>query len=115
MTIAMYPGRFDPVTNGHMDIVRRASQIFEGVVVGIADSKSTLFTTDERLHLFEEAIGRQATRLMAAPAPPTPPTAPTPSTPPPADPAASGARWSGRRRAATRWSCSSPLTASSRS
>lgn len=56
MTIAMYPGRFDPVTNGHMDIVRRASQIFEGVVVGVADSKSTLFTTDERLRLFEEAI-----------------------------------------------------------
>ena len=58
MTIAMYPGSFDPVTNGHMDIVRRASQIFETIIVGIgiADAKSTLFSTDERRALFEEAI-----------------------------------------------------------
>ena len=56
MTVAMYPGRFDPVTNGHMDIVRRAAEIFESVVVAVADSRSTLFTTDERKALFEEAI-----------------------------------------------------------
>jgi pantetheine-phosphate adenylyltransferase len=56
MTIAMYPGRFDPVTNGHMDIVRRAAEIFDGVIVGVADSKSALFSTEERRHLVEEAI-----------------------------------------------------------
>jgi pantetheine-phosphate adenylyltransferase len=56
MTVAMYPGRFDPVTNGHMDIVVRASEIFESVVVAVADSRSTLFTTDERRELFESAI-----------------------------------------------------------
>ncbi len=56
MTVAMYPGRFDPVTNGHMDIVVRASEIFESVVVAVADSRSTLFTPDERRELFESAI-----------------------------------------------------------
>jgi pantetheine-phosphate adenylyltransferase len=56
MTVAMYPGRFDPVTNGHMDIVVRASEIFESVVVAVADSRSTLFSTDERRDLFESAI-----------------------------------------------------------
>lgn len=56
MTVAMYPGRFDPVTNGHLDIVRRASQIYEGVVVAVANSSSTLFTTEERVALFSEAV-----------------------------------------------------------
>src|SRR5437763_16053481 len=56
MTVAMYPGRFDPVTNGHMDIVRRPAEIFVSVVVAVAGSRSTLFTTDERKALFEEAI-----------------------------------------------------------
>jgi pantetheine-phosphate adenylyltransferase len=56
MTVAMYPGRFDPVTNGHMDIVVRASEIFESVVVAVADSRSTLFSTEERRELFESAI-----------------------------------------------------------
>lgn len=56
MTVAMYPGRFDPVTNGHMDIVLRAAEIFESVIVAVAHSSSTLFTTDERRGLFEDAI-----------------------------------------------------------
>lgn len=56
MTVAMYPGRFDPVTNGHMDIVRRATEIFESVVVAVFETKSTLFTTEERISLFREAI-----------------------------------------------------------
>ena len=56
MTVAMYPGRFDPVTNGHMDIVSRAARMFDSVVVAVFETKSTLFTTDERIHLFEEAI-----------------------------------------------------------
>ncbi len=56
MTVAMYPGRFDPMTNGHMDIVRRAALIFENVVVAVVESKSTLFTTDERKNLVTEAL-----------------------------------------------------------
>ncbi len=56
MTVAMYPGRFDPVTNGHLDIVRRASKIYEAVVVSVAASRSTLFSTEERLALFSSAV-----------------------------------------------------------
>ena len=56
MTIAVYPGRFDPVTNGHLDIVRRAASIFGGVIVGVAHSRSTTFSTDERVALFREAV-----------------------------------------------------------
>ncbi len=56
MTIALYPGRFDPVTNGHLDIATRAAAVYERVIVGIADSKSTLFTTDERKDLFCRAV-----------------------------------------------------------
>jgi pantetheine-phosphate adenylyltransferase len=56
MVTAMYPGGFDPVTNGHLDIVDRASKIFEHVVVSVAQSRSGLFTTDERVQLFEQAV-----------------------------------------------------------
>jgi pantetheine-phosphate adenylyltransferase len=56
MTVAMYPGRFDPVTNGHLDIVRRAVSIYEGVIVAVAHSSSTLFTTEERVQLFKTAV-----------------------------------------------------------
>ena len=55
MTIAMYPGRFDPVTYGHLDILRRAAALYEQVVVAVAHSGSTLFTTNERVALFAEA------------------------------------------------------------
>jgi pantetheine-phosphate adenylyltransferase len=40
MTVAVYPGTFDPFTRGHEDLVRRASSIFDEVVVGVADSKN---------------------------------------------------------------------------
>jgi len=56
MTVAMYPGRFDPVTNGHLDIVSRSAQIFESVVVAVFETSSTLFTTEERISLFQQAI-----------------------------------------------------------
>ena len=39
MTVAVYPGTFDPMTNGHVDLVRRASRIFDRVVVGVAESR----------------------------------------------------------------------------
>ena len=55
MTIALFAGRFDPCTNGHQDIAIRASKMFDTLIVGIADSSSTLFSTDERVELFKEA------------------------------------------------------------
>ncbi len=55
---AIYPGTFDPITNGHTDIVARASRIFDRVVVAIAGStsKSTAFSTDERVELAKIAL-----------------------------------------------------------
>ena len=49
----MYPGSFDPVTNGHLDVIRRASRIADEVLVAVArnSEKSPLFTTDERIEL----------------------------------------------------------------
>ena len=55
MTVAMYPGRFDPVTLGHLDILTRAAAMWDEVVVGVAESSSTLFTTDERIEMFDLA------------------------------------------------------------
>lgn len=58
MTKAIYPGTFDPVTNGHLDIAARASSLFEEVIVCVYDtpSKTLLFTTQERVALFQEAV-----------------------------------------------------------
>lgn len=53
MATAIYPGTFDPVTNGHLDILRRACQIFDKVIVGVAPNanKSPLFSTEERIDM----------------------------------------------------------------
>ena len=53
MTVALYPGTFDPVTHGHLDIVRRGTRLFERVViaVGARVGKDMLFTTEERVAL----------------------------------------------------------------
>jgi len=59
LVIALYPGSFDPVTFGHMDIVTRASKIFETVYVAVVDtrsSKSLMFTTEERIEFCKEAL-----------------------------------------------------------
>lgn len=58
MTVALYPGTFDPVTNGHLDIVQRGTRLFERVViaVGARVGKDMLFTTDERVALLKEAV-----------------------------------------------------------
>ena len=53
------PGSYDPVTNGHLDIIRRAAGIFEGVVVGVVrdpQHKSTMFSVDERVGFLREAL-----------------------------------------------------------
>ena len=57
MTLAMFPGRFDPVTNGHRDIARRAARMFDKVIVAVADLKQNyLFSTEERVELLREAL-----------------------------------------------------------
>ncbi|MEX2430560.1 MAG: pantetheine-phosphate adenylyltransferase [Dehalococcoidia bacterium] len=58
MTTAIYPGRFDPVTAGHLDIVVRAAKLFDKVVVSVFDApeKQTLFSTQERMDLFRGAL-----------------------------------------------------------
>jgi pantetheine-phosphate adenylyltransferase len=56
VTTALFAGRFDPVTNGHLDIARRAARLFDALVIGVADSSSTLFSTDERVEFFRKAI-----------------------------------------------------------
>ena len=55
---AVYPGTFDPLTRGHEDLFRRASKLYDEVVVGVADSQSKrpLFTLDERLQIAREAL-----------------------------------------------------------
>jgi len=54
----LYPGTFDPVTNGHLDIIRRAAALFDEVVVGVYREplKPVLFSPEERLRLMREAI-----------------------------------------------------------
>lgn len=58
--IAVYPGSFDPVTNGHLDIIRRATRLFDQVIVAVTDSsdKQPSYSIDERLALLREAARR---------------------------------------------------------
>ena len=56
---AIYPGTFDPITNGHLDLIHRASKLFDNVIVAVAESrgKQPLFTLDERVGLIEGVVG----------------------------------------------------------
>lgn len=56
--IAVYPGTFDPITNGHLDIIERGLKLFDGLVVAIAESpvKEPLFTVDERIKMVKESV-----------------------------------------------------------
>jgi len=56
--VAVYPGRFDPVTHGHLDIVQRASSMFTGLVVAVYDLQGALFPLEERVAMFREAAKR---------------------------------------------------------
>ena len=58
MKTAVFPGSFDPMTNGHLDIVKRASALFDKVyvAVGVNSSKTPLFTVEERLELVKESV-----------------------------------------------------------
>ena len=58
MTIAFYPGTFDTITKGHLDIATRAAKLFQKVVIGVYDipAKELLFTTQERVDLVKQAV-----------------------------------------------------------
>lgn len=58
MTVALYPGTFDPLTNGHLDLIKRSVRMFDKVVVAIFENpmKGPLFSVEERRRLIEESI-----------------------------------------------------------
>ena len=56
MGVAVYPGRFDPVTHGHLDIVQRAAAMFTRLVVAVYDLPEALFPVEQRVAMFQEAV-----------------------------------------------------------
>jgi len=59
VTTVIYPGTFDPITNGHLDIAARAAKLFDQVIIGVYDrppAKDLLFTTEERVELIRQSI-----------------------------------------------------------
>jgi pantetheine-phosphate adenylyltransferase len=58
MSIAVYPGSFDPITNGHLDVIRRASVVFDRVIVGVLANprKQPLLAVDERIEIIRRAL-----------------------------------------------------------
>jgi pantetheine-phosphate adenylyltransferase len=60
MRRAIYPGSFDPVTNGHVDVIERARKLFDEIIVAVAhnDEKQPLFTLEERLDLLKTTVGK---------------------------------------------------------
>ena len=65
-TIAVYPGTFDPITNGHLDILDRALRLFDHVIVTIAvnQRKAPLFSTEERIQFIRDAMPHARNRLQ---------------------------------------------------
>lgn len=69
MKIAVYPGSFDPITLGHLNIIERAAKIFEKVVVAVADnsSKQMLFTAEERIAMIQASVKEHNVTVERAP------------------------------------------------
>ncbi|MFA6469286.1 MAG: pantetheine-phosphate adenylyltransferase [Bacteroidota bacterium] len=61
MKTAIYPGTFDPITNGHLDIIERAAQLFDKVIVTVAvnSSKTPMFTGEERVELIRSILAKE--------------------------------------------------------
>src|SRR5512145_1988007 len=67
-TVAVYPGSFDPITNGHVDIIRRSLQVFGRVIVGVAfnvHKDSSWFTPEERVTMIRETFRAEGDRVIA--------------------------------------------------
>lgn len=60
MKTALYPGSFDPITNGHLDIISRGLELFDKVIVGVGVNlaKETLFTVDERIEMIKKVVSK---------------------------------------------------------
>ena len=58
MRICVYPGTFDPITNGHLDLIRRASRLFDRVIVAVSDNpqKQPMFSLEERKQFIEKSV-----------------------------------------------------------
>ena len=56
--VAIYPGTFDPITYGHIDVIKKALKLFDKIVVGVSDvsSKNYLFSSDERIDIVNKAL-----------------------------------------------------------
>ena len=69
MHIGLYPGTFDPVTNGHMDIIGRAVKLVDKLVIGVAqnDDKGPLFTTAERVEMVRREVAQFGDRIEVRP------------------------------------------------
>ncbi len=69
MRIGLYPGTFDPVTNGHMDIIGRAVKLVDRLVIGVAqnDDKGPLFTTAERVEMVRAEVDRLDANIEVRP------------------------------------------------
>jgi pantetheine-phosphate adenylyltransferase len=68
MNVAVYPGSFDPITNGHVDIVRRSLQVFDRVIVAVAfnpHKDSAWFTPEERVAMIQETFRPEGSRVLA--------------------------------------------------
>jgi pantetheine-phosphate adenylyltransferase len=65
--IAVYPGSFDPITNGHVDVIRRASSVFDRIVVGVLANprKEPLLSTTDRIELIRQALAEAAEDVAA--------------------------------------------------
>jgi pantetheine-phosphate adenylyltransferase len=65
LSLAVYPGTFDPITNGHVDLVNRVLELFDSVIVAVAinPGKTPLFTLDERIGMIQEVFRDQTPRV----------------------------------------------------
>lgn len=69
MRLAIYPGSFDPITNGHLDVIQRAAGLFDRLIVAVAkdNAKNSLFTVAERVALTQEVTAKVASNIEVMP------------------------------------------------